>query len=103
MGILDWACKEIDQIDIKTRKIIAMSGSFHPNGDTDRLYFCRRNGGRGIRAIRTMYESRIISTRQHLKNIKDKSEIHEYIYESENNNITRVGYQLFQGSEKKII
>ena len=76
-----------------------MSGSFHPNSDADRLYFCRRDGGRGIRAIRTMYESRIISIRQHLRNIKDKSEIHEYVYESEANNIVRVGYELLQRSE----
>ena len=41
VGILDWTCKEIDQIDIKTRKTLAMSGSFHPNSDADRLYFCR--------------------------------------------------------------
>ena len=80
MGILDWTCKEIDQIDIKTRKALAMSGSFHPNSDADRLYFCRRDGERGIRAIRTMHESRIISIRQHLRNVKDKSEIHEYVY-----------------------
>ena len=43
MGILDWTCKEIDQIDIKTRKALAMSGSFHPNSDADRLYFCRKD------------------------------------------------------------
>ena len=46
-----------------------------------------------------MYESRIISIRQHLRNSKDKSEIHEYVYESEDNNIVRVGYQLLQRSE----
>ena len=76
-----------------------MSGPFHPNSDADRLYFCRRDGGRGIRAIRTMYESRIISIGQHLRNIKDKSETHEYFYESEANNIVRVGYELLQRSE----
>ena len=76
-----------------------MSGSFHPNSDADRLYFCRKDGGRGIKAIRIMYESRIISIRQHLRNIKDKSEIHEYIYESEDSNIVRVGYELLQRKE----
>ena len=99
MGTLDWTCTEINKIDIKTRKTLAMSGSFHPNSDADRLYFCRRDGGRGIRAIRTIHESRIISIRQHLRNIKDKSEIHEYVYESEANNIVRVGYELLQRSE----
>ena len=41
VGILDWTFKEVDQIDIKTRKTLAMSGSFHPNSDADRLYFHR--------------------------------------------------------------
>ena len=76
VGILDWICKEINEIDIKTRKTLVMSASLHPYSDAVRLYFCRRDGERGIRAIRTMYESRIISIRQHLRNIKDKSEIH---------------------------
>ena len=95
MGILDRTCKEIDQIDIKTRKTLTMLGSFVPNSDTDRLYFSGKDGGRGIRAIRTMYKSRIISICQHLWNIKGKSETHEYVYESEDNNIVRVGYELW--------
>ena len=99
VGILDWTCKEINQIDIKTGKTLAMSGSFHPISDADGLYFCRRYGGRGIRAIRTMCESRIIAIRQHLRKIKDESKIHEYVYESEANNIVRVGYGLLQRSE----
>ena len=46
-----------------------------------------------------MYESRIISIRQHLRNIKDESKTHESVYESEANNIVRVGYKLLQQSE----
>ena len=89
----------MDQIDIKTRKNLAISGSLYHNGDADRLYFCRKDGGRGIRAIRTVYKCRIISIRQHVRNIKDKSEIYEYVYESEDNNIVRVGYELLQRNE----
>ena len=44
VGILDWTCKEIDQTDIKTRKTLVMSGSFHPNSDNDRLYLHRKDG-----------------------------------------------------------
>ena len=99
MGILEWTCKEIDQIDIKNRKTLAKSGSFYPNSDADRLYFHRKDGKRGIRAIRTMYGSRIISICQHLRCIKDKSEIHEYLYESEGNNIVKVCYELLQRNE----
>ena len=89
----------MDQIDIKTRKNLAISGSLYHNSDADRLYFCRKDGGRGIRAIRTVYKCRIISIRQHVRNIKDKSEIYEYVYESEDNNIVRVGYELLQRNE----
>ena len=46
-----------------------------------------------------MYERRIISIRQHLRNIKDKSEIHKYVYESKDNDIVRVGYELLQRSK----
>ena len=76
-----------------------MPGSFHPNSDADSLYFCRKNGGTGIRAIRTIYERRRISMRQHLRNIKDKSEIYEYVCESEDSNIVRVGYKLLHQNE----
>ena len=36
---------------------------------------------------------------QHLRNIKDKSEIYEYICESEDSNIVRVGYKLLHQNE----
>lgn len=65
VGLLDWTFKEIDQIEIKTRKALAMVDSFHPNSYADRLYFSRKDGGRGIRPIRTLYESRTIPICQH--------------------------------------
>ena len=43
-----------------------------------------------------MYESRIIFIRENVSNIKDKSEIHEYVYKSEDNKIFRVGYELLK-------
>ena len=99
MRILHWTCKEIDQIDIKTRKTLAITGSFHPESDADRLFFSRKDGGRAIRATRTMYERKKISIRQHLRIIKDKSGINKYIYEPEDNNIFRIGYELLQRNE----
>ena len=44
-----------------------MSGSFCSSGNTGRLYFSRKDIGRGIRGIKTMYESRATSIRQHLR------------------------------------
>ena len=36
-GILDWTKKEVEDIDIKTRKILTQSRSFHRNSNVDRL------------------------------------------------------------------
>ena len=36
---------------------------------------------------------------QHSRNIKNKSEIHEYVYESKDNSIVSVGCELFQRNE----
>ena len=52
-GILNWIVNEIEQIDIKTRKILCMTGNFHWNSDIDHLYLKRKNGGRGLKSIKT--------------------------------------------------
>ena len=65
MRILDWNCKETDQIDIKTRKTFAKSGSFHPNNDPDRLNFRRKDEGHGDQRekwIHEIYMSKKITT-----------------------------------------
>ena len=41
IDILDWTIQEIKDIDIKTRKILSVTGNFHPNSDIDRLYIGR--------------------------------------------------------------
>ena len=39
--LLNWTINEIEQIDIKTRKVLCMTGNFHQNCDIDRLYLKR--------------------------------------------------------------
>ena len=70
-GVLDWTICEIENLDITTRKIVNMTGNFNRNSDIDRLYLPRRNGGRGLKNVKTLYESRIISINQHLKLIEN--------------------------------
>ena len=41
IDILDWTIQEIKDIDIKTRKILSVTGNFHPNSDIDKLYIGR--------------------------------------------------------------
>ena len=55
------------EIDCKTRKQLAITGNFNPNGDVDRLYIPRSEGGRRLKSIVTMYKSRIVSVAEHLE------------------------------------
>ena len=67
VGTVDWTINEIEEIDCKTRKQLAIIGNFHPNGDVDRLYIPNSEGGRGLKSIVRMYKGRIVSVVQHLE------------------------------------
>ena len=94
IGIIDWTIDEIRQIDINARKLLTMTGSFHPNSDVERIHMSRVKGGRDVRRIRTLYESRIISLRQHLLRNANRNEILGYVSECEQAYIIRVGNEL---------
>ena len=53
LGIIKWTKEEIEQLDIKTRKL-TISGSFHKNNNIDRLYPIRK-GGRRLNSIVDTY------------------------------------------------
>ena len=76
-----------------------MTGSFHPNSDVDRIYMSRVKGGRGLRSIRTLCESRIISFRQHLLRNTNRNEILGYVRECEQAYIIRVGNELLVNND----
>ena len=71
-----------------------MMGNLHPNSDIDYIYVSRSNGGRGIKHIRTLYESRIIAVRQNLLRNDNRSNLIQYIVNSEEQDIIRVGKEL---------
>ena len=95
-GILDWSIQGVKDLDIKTRKQLTMSGNFHPNSDIDLLYIQRNLGGRGLRQIQGMLESRIISIRQYLLRNKDRNTNIAYICDEEKDNLLRLGENLLQ-------
>ena len=66
-GILEWTKQELEDLDIKTRKILTACASFHISSDTDRLYCHRRHGGRGLNSISDTYVTRIVTLTLHLK------------------------------------
>ena len=95
-GIFDWTLEEIQAIDIRTRKTLTMTGNFHRNSDIDRLYLHRKNSGRGLKSIKTAFECRIISLKQHLEQQKTRNDIMQKVYQNESTNIIRVANELIQ-------
>ena len=73
-----------------------MTGNFHPNGDVDRLYIPRSQGGRGLKSIVRMYESRIVSVVQHLELNKSHNITLQFVVEQEQNGIVRLKEKLLR-------
>ena len=93
-GILDWTIQEIRNIDIKTRKILSMTGNFHINSDVDCLYIPRSEGGRGLKAIQTAFECGIVSLNHHLTRNKDRNQLLSIVFQSVENESGRVTGEL---------
>ena len=75
-----------------------MAGILQPNSDADKLYINRKEGGRGLKLVRILFESRVVALRQHLTQIASHSNILKFVYESEQNNILRIGSELLINS-----
>ena len=65
-GSIKWTKDELEQMDVKTRKILSCNGSFNVNSDIDRLYTNRDKGGWGFNSIADVYIARVISISSHL-------------------------------------
>ena len=50
-GIVCWTQKELEAMDIKTRKRLTMNWAFHKRSNVDRLYMKRKVGGRGLISV----------------------------------------------------
>ncbi len=50
-GILNWTERELQAMDTRTRKILAMNGALHTRSSVDRLYIKRKEGGRGLMSV----------------------------------------------------
>ena len=94
--VIDWTIKEIKEIDIRTRKHLTMTRNFHPNGDVDKLYLPRSKGGRGIKMIARMFESRITTFGQYLAIKSDYSNVMKFVCEQEQQNIIQLQHKLLQ-------
>ena len=50
-GIIAWPKEEMQQMDVKTRKLLTLHGALHPKSSSCRLYVCRKDGGRGLQSV----------------------------------------------------
>ena len=91
--------QDIKDLDIKTRKQLTMSGNFHPNSDISLPYIQRNLGGRGLRQIQRVFESRIISIRQYLLRNRNRNTNIAYIRDEEKDDLLRLRESLLQTYE----
>ena len=78
-GILEWTKQELEDLDIKTRKILTACGSFHISSDVDRLYCYRKYGGRWLNSISDTYVTRIVTLALHQKYPRLKNRILQHL------------------------
>ena len=50
--IVDWTQAKLEDLDLKTRKLMTANHALHPPGDVDRLYLPRQTGGRGLLQVK---------------------------------------------------
>ena len=89
-SILDWTIQEIRNIDIKTRKVLSMTGNFHINSYVDCLYILRSQEGSGLKAIQTAYKCGIVYLNHHPTINKDINQLLLTECQSEQNESGRV-------------
>ena len=98
-AVLNWTKEEHENIDIKARKLVSLSGSFHVNNDVDRLYCSRNVGGRGLNSIVDIYTSRIVSFVRHINEIADRNPYLKMVQEHEKDGNFRFSEELIKSHE----
>ena len=88
--VLDWSEQELMSLDIKARKILNMSGSFHSKGDTNHLYVPRSNGGRGLNSVIDMFKNQMVNLSNYLKQVHNNPML-EIVKIKELDSIIRIG------------
>ena len=90
VGVLDWDEQELKDLDVKTRKVLDMSGSLQSKRDVDRLYVLRSNGGRGLNSVLDMLKNRMTNLSNYLQQMHNNPRM-EIVKHRERDNIIRIG------------
>ena len=89
-GILEWTKEEVDQIDVKTRKILTLNQSFHRNSNVARLYTTRDQGGRGLNSATETFISRIVAVAEHVRLASTTSTLLREVHRHEKEKLLRL-------------
>ena len=95
-GILQWTKQELEDLDIKTRKILTACGSIHINSDIDRLYCYRKYSGRGLNSISDTCLTKIVTLALHLKCPILENRFLEHVVSHESEGLIRVAENLME-------
>ena len=98
IGILNWTKREIQHLDVGTRKIITYTGSLHKTSDTSLIYVPRKQGGRGLTSVEDMFISRVIALEKHIQQEALKNPILKKVKEHEQQSIIRLSMAFKQES-----
>ena len=71
-GIKCWTKMEIEELDQRTRKPMAMYRAHHPKVDVDTLYLQRCEGGRGLLRLEDCVQVEVQSLEKYLSTSKEK-------------------------------
>jgi len=69
-GIVNW-CQELQKLDRKTRKLLAIHGQHCPQADVDRLYVPRKQVGRGLMQLVLAYTLEITELVEYVERMED--------------------------------
>ena len=70
-AVLDWSETELAEVDRRTRKLLQYKKALHKQSSVDRLYLPRKEGGRGLVNITSLYKRTIINTYHYLCNTNE--------------------------------
>ena len=90
-GILNWTKEEIRRLDVTTRELLTMNGSFHQSSDMNRIYAKRKQAGRGLKSAEDLYECRNVSLMEHLSEAAVGHELLSMVRKHKENGIVRLG------------
>ena len=70
-AFIDWNCRELTQLDRRTRKSMTMRNALHPKSNIDRLYIPRKEGGRGLQGVEETVKVANLGLENYLKESRE--------------------------------